>query len=105
MPLPIIYQQINRSPELETVLQELYYKEVEADIPGAILMDREETDDKGQTTDTKTRRQEEDVNEATLQGKIEMFQQQLEALRQESRAYEKRGKEAKQKFRMQLDDR
>ena len=61
MPLPIIYQQIDRSPEFEDALQELYYKEVKAEVSGAILTDRKKTDSTGQTTDTETRKQEEDV--------------------------------------------
>lgn len=104
MPLPIIYQQIDRSPEFEAALQELYYKEVKADVSGAILTDPKETDSTGQTTETETRKQEEDVDETTLQGKIEVLQQQLAALQQEFQAYKKQSKEAKQEFRIQLDN-
>lgn len=104
MPLPIIYQQIDQSPEFEAALQELYYKEVKADVSGAILTDPKETDSTGQTIDTETRKQEEDVDETTLQGKIEVLQQQLAALQQEFQAYKKQSKEAKQEFRIQLDN-
>lgn len=104
MPLPIIYQQIDQSPEFEAALQELYYKEVKADVSGAILTDQKKTDSTGQTIDTETRKQEEDVDETTLQGKIEVLQQQLAALQQEFQAYKKQSKEAKQEFRIQLDN-
>lgn len=110
-PLPLVLQQMERSPAFEAALQGAYYSWVKKDVSDAAVArakaavtEQKAADCKGQAAVQEEEDQETTMDEKNLREKIEALRQQLEALQQEFQSYKRQSKEEKQEFRIQLDN-